>query len=66
MMAWDVERLEVVIIVFNLGAFGNAVANMGEELLDTFQSTGDRVQSDDKVIVFGVDLFPSKIIVEEV
>ena len=42
-MAWDVERLKVVIVVFDLRAFGNALAYMGEELLDTFQSPGDRM-----------------------
>src|SRR5450830_1678494 len=44
-MAWDVERLEVVIVVFDLRAFGDAVADMGEELLDTLQSPGDRMQT---------------------
>ena len=44
-MAWDVERLEVVIVVFNLRAFGNAVANVGKELFDTFQSPGYRMQT---------------------
>ncbi len=44
-MAWDVERFEVVIIVFDLRAFGNAVANVGEELLDSFQSAGNRMQT---------------------
>src|SRR3546814_9769781 len=44
-MAWDVERLEVVIVVFDLRAFGNAVADVGEELLDTFQGPGNRMQA---------------------
>src|SRR3546814_10171867 len=44
-MAWDVERLEVVIVVFDLRAFGNAVADVGEELLDTFQGPGNRLQA---------------------
>lgn len=44
-MAWDVERFEVVVIVFDLRAFGDAVANVGEELLDTFQSPGNRMQT---------------------
>ena len=44
-MAWDVERLEVVIVVLDLRAFGNAVADVGEELLDSFQSPGDRMQT---------------------
>jgi hypothetical protein len=44
-MAWDVERLEVVIVVFDLRTFGNAVANVGEELLDSFQSAGNRMQT---------------------
>jgi hypothetical protein len=41
----NVERLEIVVIVFNLRAFGNAVANVGEELLNTFQSPGYRMQT---------------------
>ncbi|MNE51941.1 hypothetical protein D3C80_1465940 [compost metagenome] len=44
-VAGDVERLEVVIVVFDLRAFGNAVADVGEELLDTFQSPGNRMQA---------------------
>ncbi len=44
-VAWDVERLEVVVIVFHFRAFGDAVADVREELFDTFQSTGNRVQT---------------------
>jgi hypothetical protein len=44
-MAWDVERFKVVVVVFDLWAFGNAVANAGEELLNALQSPGDRVQT---------------------
>ncbi len=44
-VAWDVERLEVVIVVFDLRAFGDAVADMGEELFNTFQSPGHRMQT---------------------
>ena len=44
-MAWDVERFEVVVVVFDLRAFGNAVADVGEELFDTFQSAGNRMQT---------------------
>ena len=34
-----------MVIVFHLRAFGDAVANMGEELFDTFQSTGNGMQT---------------------
>ena len=44
-MAWDVERLKVVIIVFDLRAFGDAVADVSEELFDAFQSPGNRMQT---------------------
>ncbi|MNZ51215.1 hypothetical protein D3C78_690230 [compost metagenome] len=44
-VAGDVERFEVVIVVFDLRAFGDAVANTGEELFDAFQSTGNRMQT---------------------
>jgi hypothetical protein len=33
-----------VVVVFDLRAFGDAVADVGEELLDALESTGDRVQ----------------------
>jgi len=44
-MAWDVERFEVVIVVFHLRTFGDAVADMGEKLLDTLQRPGNRMQA---------------------
>ncbi|MCY1175091.1 hypothetical protein D9M73_153140 [compost metagenome] len=44
-VARDVERLEVVIVVFDLRAFGDAVADTGEELFDAFQSAGNRMQT---------------------
>lgn len=45
MVAGNVERFEVVVVVFDLRAFGDAVADVGEELLDAFQGTGDRMQT---------------------
>ena len=45
MVAWDVERFKVVIIVFYFRAFGNTVANMSEELFNTLQSASDRMQT---------------------
>lgn len=44
-MARDVERLEIVVVVFDFRAFGNAVADVREELFDTLQSAGNRVQT---------------------
>ncbi|MCY1300387.1 hypothetical protein D9M70_499500 [compost metagenome] len=44
-VAGNVERFEVVVVVFDFGAFGNAVANPGEELLDALKSTGNRMQA---------------------
>ncbi|MNF81348.1 hypothetical protein D3C84_636170 [compost metagenome] len=44
-VAGNVERFEVVVVVFDLGAFGDAVANAGEELLDALQGAGNRVQA---------------------
>ena len=34
-----------MVVVFDLWAFGDAVADVGEELLDALESTGDRVQA---------------------
>ena len=44
-VARDIERLEVVVVVFDFRPLGHAVADMGEELLDTLKRAGDRVQT---------------------
>ncbi|MNG01439.1 hypothetical protein D3C84_844200 [compost metagenome] len=44
-VAGNVERFEVVVVVFDLRAFGDAVADVGEELLDALQGAGDRMQT---------------------
>ncbi len=43
-MAGNIERFEVVVIVFDFRPLGDAVADMGEELLDALQRAGHRMQ----------------------
>jgi hypothetical protein len=45
MIGGDVERFEVVKVVFDLGAGGNFEAGLSEQLLDAQPHLGDRVQS---------------------
>ena len=44
MMGRDVERLEVVVVVLDLGAFRDLEAELAEQRLDTRQRPGDGVQ----------------------
>ena len=44
-MARDVEGLEVVVIVFDLGPLLDGIAGPGEEMLDPLEGAGNRVQS---------------------
>ncbi|MNQ46955.1 hypothetical protein D3C85_607830 [compost metagenome] len=44
-VAGDVERLEVVVVVFDFRTFGDVVADMGEELLDALKGASHRVQA---------------------
>ena len=44
-MPWNIQCFEVVVIVFDLRAFRDAIANMAEELLDPLQSAGHWMQS---------------------
>ena len=44
-MPWNIQCFEVVVIVFDLRAFRDAIANMAEELLDPLQRAGHWMQS---------------------
>ncbi|MNE36813.1 hypothetical protein D3C80_1306420 [compost metagenome] len=41
----DIERLEVVVVVFDFRTFGDVVADMGEELLDALKGASHRMQT---------------------
>lgn len=45
MVARNVERFEVVVVVFDFRAFGDFVADAAEALLDALQRAGDRMQA---------------------
>jgi hypothetical protein len=63
-MAWDVEGFEVVVVVFDLRTFGNAVAYVSEELFDSLQRPGNRMQAARGLTATGqgdVDLFGSEL-----
>ena len=44
-VARNVERFEVVVVVFDFRAFGDFVADAAEALLDALQRAGDRMQA---------------------
>src|SRR5690606_29306906 len=46
-MGGDVERLEVVVVVFHLGAFDDSEADAGEQRFDALQRAGHRMQAAD-------------------
>ena len=41
----EVQRLEVVVVVLDLGPLGHAVAQLGEDLLHLADDQGDRVEA---------------------
>lgn len=45
MVARNVERFEVVVVVFDFRAFGDFIADAAEALLDALQRAGDRMQA---------------------
>src|SRR5690625_6097621 len=45
MVRGDIERLEVVVVVFDFRPFGNPVAGGGEDGLNQLQSAGHRMQT---------------------
>ena len=45
MMGRDIERLEVMKIVFDLGSFRYAETDLDEKSFDTLQGTGNGMQS---------------------
>ena len=45
MMCRNIERFEVMVIVFNLGPLLDGIAGAGEEMLNPLQGAGNRVQA---------------------
>ena len=41
----NIERFEVVVVVFDFRAFGDFIADAAEALLDALQRAGDRMQA---------------------
>ena len=45
MMRWYIQRFEVVVLIFNFRAFSDFKAQISKKSTDSFNGSGDRMQS---------------------